>query len=104
MRLYNQAHRFYAGIDLHARSTFTHVLDAKRRTVFEHDLPDRPDDAANGSRHEHTVVSIPRFSRHRDAIIRRSGARRLASPLRRHTEVQPFGPEYTVPQESTCGV
>jgi transposase len=43
MRLYNQAHRFYAGIDLHARSMFTHVLDAKGKTVFEHDLPARPD-------------------------------------------------------------
>jgi transposase len=43
MRLYNHAHRFYAGIDLHARSMFTHVLDAKGKTVFEHDLPARPD-------------------------------------------------------------
>jgi transposase len=43
MRLYNQPHRFYAGIDLHARSMFTHVLDAKGQTVFEHDLPARPD-------------------------------------------------------------
>jgi hypothetical protein len=37
MRLYNHAHRFYAGIDLHARSMFTHVLDAKGKTVFEHE-------------------------------------------------------------------
>jgi hypothetical protein len=46
MRLYNQPHRFYAGIDLHARSMFTHVLDAKGKTVFEHDLPARLDDRA----------------------------------------------------------
>jgi hypothetical protein len=26
MRLYNQANAFYAGVDLHARTMFTHVL------------------------------------------------------------------------------
>jgi hypothetical protein len=67
MRLYNQPHRFYAGIDLHARSMFTHVLNEKGKTVFEHDLPARPDDrvctngadAARASRSEPTEVSIP---------------------------------------------
>ena len=29
MRTYNQQHRFYAGVDLHARSMFTHVLDSR---------------------------------------------------------------------------
>jgi transposase len=43
MRLYNQPHRFYAGIDLHARSMFTHVLDHTGKTVFERDLPACPD-------------------------------------------------------------
>jgi transposase len=43
MRLYNQPHRFYAGVDLHARSLFTHVLDHAGRTVFEKDLPAGPD-------------------------------------------------------------
>jgi transposase len=43
MRLYNQPHRFYAGVDLHARSLFTHVLDHAGKTVFERDLPARPD-------------------------------------------------------------
>ena len=43
MRLYNQQHRFYAGVDLHARSLFTHVLDHAGRTVFEKDLPAGPD-------------------------------------------------------------
>ena len=42
MRLYNQAHAFYAGVDLHARSMFTHVLDQRGRTVFERDLPACP--------------------------------------------------------------
>ena len=27
MRFYKQPHAFYAGIDLHARTMFTHVLD-----------------------------------------------------------------------------
>src|SRR6478752_7476386 len=43
MRLYKQAHAFYAGIDLHARTMFTHVLDQCGRTVFERDLPASPD-------------------------------------------------------------
>jgi transposase len=42
MRLYNQPHRFYAGVDLHARTMYTHVLDERGRTVFERDLPAGP--------------------------------------------------------------
>jgi len=40
---YNQAHQFYGGVDLHARSMFVHVLNAKGKTVFERDLPAEPD-------------------------------------------------------------
>lgn len=36
--VYNQQHQFYCGVDLHARSMFTHILDKKGRTVFEEDL------------------------------------------------------------------
>ena len=43
MRLYKQPHAFYAGIDLHARTMFTHVLDDRGRTVFERDLPACPE-------------------------------------------------------------
>jgi hypothetical protein len=43
MRLYNQSHQFYCGVDLHARSMFTHVLDERGRTVFARDLPAGPD-------------------------------------------------------------
>src|SRR5438874_2556489 len=35
---YNQAHQFYAGVDLHARSMFVHVVSAKGKTVFARDL------------------------------------------------------------------
>ena len=35
--------RFYAGVDLHARTMFTHVLDASGQTVFERDLPTNPE-------------------------------------------------------------
>ena len=38
----NQQHQFYCGVDLHARSMFTHVLDDCGRTVFERDLPAAP--------------------------------------------------------------
>jgi hypothetical protein len=41
---YNQPHRFYRGVDLHARSRFTHVIDHKGQTVFEKDLPANPDE------------------------------------------------------------
>ena len=40
---YNQPHQFYAGVDLHARSMFVHVLSAKGKAVFERDLPAEPD-------------------------------------------------------------
>jgi len=42
--IYNQQHKFYCGVDLHARSMFTHVLDHKGKTVFEEDLPADPDE------------------------------------------------------------
>ena len=34
MRFYKQPHAFYAGVDLHARSMFTHILDHAGKTVF----------------------------------------------------------------------
>lgn len=43
MRCYTGQHRFYAGVDLHARSMFTHVLDHQGKTVFEQDLPAQPE-------------------------------------------------------------
>jgi transposase len=42
LRHYNQPHRFYCGVDLHARTMYTHVLDAQGKTVFEQDLPAEP--------------------------------------------------------------
>lgn len=44
MRFYNRPHRFYCGVDLHARSMYTHVLDAAGSTVFERDLPAGPEE------------------------------------------------------------
>ena len=43
MRFYKQTHRFYCGVDLHARSMFVHVLDHEGQTLFEKDLPAGPD-------------------------------------------------------------
>ena len=34
MRFYNTQHSYYCGIDLHARSMFTHILDHDGKTVF----------------------------------------------------------------------
>src|SRR5262249_9190552 len=39
MRFYNQQHRFYAGIDLHARSMYVCVLDAAGADVYDRTLP-----------------------------------------------------------------
>jgi transposase len=43
MRFYNQPHRFYAGVDLHARSMYVCVLDQQGAVVFHHNLDARPD-------------------------------------------------------------
>jgi hypothetical protein len=42
MRCYRGQHRFYGGVDLHARTMFVHVLDRKGKTVFAEDLPANP--------------------------------------------------------------
>jgi transposase len=42
MRCYTGQHRFYCGVDLHARTLFVHVLDRKGKTVFAEDLPANP--------------------------------------------------------------
>src|SRR5712691_7965956 len=42
MRFYNQPHAFYCGVDPHARSMFTHVLDHAGNTVFAKDLAANP--------------------------------------------------------------
>ena len=42
MRCYAGQHKFYCGVDLHARTMFTHVLAADGRTAFEKDLPADP--------------------------------------------------------------
>ena len=43
MRFYKTQHSYYCGIDLHARSMFTHILDHEGKTAFERDLPAGPD-------------------------------------------------------------
>lgn len=44
MRCYSTQHKFYCGVDLHARTMFIHILDHKGKTVFEKDLPADPDE------------------------------------------------------------
>ena len=51
MRFYKHTHAFYAGVDLHARSMFTHILDHEGKTVFEADLPASPDAFRNAIAH-----------------------------------------------------
>jgi transposase len=39
LRFYNQPHRFYAGIDLHARTMHVCILDSAGSTVYDRNLP-----------------------------------------------------------------
>src|SRR5436309_1829549 len=43
MRFYDQQHRFYAGVDLHARTMHLCILDATGAVVLDKSLPCRPD-------------------------------------------------------------
>jgi transposase len=43
MRFYDRQHRFYAGIDLHARTMHLCILDAAGAVVFDQNLPCHPD-------------------------------------------------------------
>jgi transposase len=43
MRFYTQQHRFYCGIDLHARTMHLCVLDQAGNVVFDKNLPSRPE-------------------------------------------------------------
>ena len=42
MRFYNQQHRFYCGVDLHARTLSLHILDAQGETVLAKTLAAGP--------------------------------------------------------------
>jgi transposase len=42
MRFYNQQHRFYCGVDLHARTLSLHILDAQSETVLAQTIPASP--------------------------------------------------------------
>jgi len=42
MRFYTGQHRYYCGIDLHARSMYVCILDQKGRTVVHRKVPAEP--------------------------------------------------------------
>ena len=43
MRFYSQPHRFYCGVDLHARTMHVCILDQDGNVVCDRNLPCRPD-------------------------------------------------------------
>ena len=43
MRFYNQPHRFYCGVDLHARTMYLCIRDANGQVVFDKNLAAQPD-------------------------------------------------------------
>ena len=74
---YNTQHKFYCGVDLHARSMFVHIVDHKGKTVFVED-PDtnrrwlRAD--CSTALTEAASPATPRRSRLRSGTQRREGA------------------------------
>ena len=42
MRFYNQPHRFYCGVDLHARTMYLCILDQAGQVVYDRNLPADP--------------------------------------------------------------
>jgi hypothetical protein len=75
MRFYTGQHQFYGGVDLHARTMYTHVLDARGRTVLDRDLP------VAARRDERDQF----FARERRRVVQppqRPGQRRPALPAR----------------------
>ena len=59
MRFYNQHHRFYCGVDLHARTMYLCILDANGQVVFDKNLPPSPAPSSKPSRPSATGWSSP---------------------------------------------
>ena len=81
MRFYKQPHAFYAGVDLHARSMFTHILDSAGATVFERNVPANPDAFRNAIAPFRTLAKNASVARRRPYRCwkRRSAARCITS-------------------------
>lgn len=65
MRFYTRQHRFYCGIDLHARSMYVCILDRDGATLVHKDLPATPDAflrAIAPYRDDHAVAALCIFS------------------------------------------
>ena len=43
MKFYTKQHKYYCGIDLHARSMYVCILDSEGEVVFYKDIKTRPD-------------------------------------------------------------
>ena len=43
MRFYNQAHAFYCGVDLHARTMYLCILNQAGKIVLHHEVAAEPD-------------------------------------------------------------
>jgi hypothetical protein len=43
MRFYTQQHRFYCGVDLHARTMYLCILDGAGQVVYDKNLAAAPD-------------------------------------------------------------
>ena len=80
MRFYNQAHRFYCGVDLHARSLYIHVLDAAGQTVLDGTCPPRPPPSSTPSSPSATASSSVRV--HVRLVLAGRPVRDRTHPLR----------------------
>lgn len=43
MRFYNQQHRYYCGIDLHARKMYVCILDQREKTIVHKNIQTDPE-------------------------------------------------------------
>ena len=82
MRFYTQQHRFYCGVDLHARTMYVHILDHTGKTVFEQDLPADPGEFLESLRYELATREIFVFTPKGDVITLPAGSTPVMIELR----------------------
>src|SRR6266566_1090807 len=83
MRFYNQQHRFYCGVDLHARTLSLHVLDAQGQTLLAQTLAAGPDAFLQAVAHK--IAVLFRGGMLPQAYVYPRGMRETRDLLRRRT-------------------
>ena len=77
--IYSQQHRFYAGVDRHARSMFSHIVDEAGGTVLKLDLDAKPDEFARACPAASGYLRLRRSASAASRVNHASGAPRASS-------------------------